>query len=86
MQAYANQAKDELAGQGKALQAEGRTLQQQVAILAPDVKAKKLAAFQAKEQALQGERAAEGRAAARPAFAQAQQTMEGSWARSCSSW
>ena len=39
---------------GKALQAEGRTLQQQVAILAPDLKAKKLAAFQAREQSLQG--------------------------------
>ena len=55
MQAYSNQAKNELAARGKALQNEGRTLQQQVAILAPDLKAKKLADFQAREQALQSE-------------------------------
>ncbi|HWB99708.1 MAG TPA: OmpH family outer membrane protein, partial [Bryobacteraceae bacterium] len=53
MQGYANQAKKDLTAQGQALQSEGRQLQQQVAILAPDVKAKRLAAFQAKEQALQ---------------------------------
>src|SRR3954462_4572269 len=49
MQAYSNQAKNELASRGKALQNEGRNLQQQVAILAPDLKAKKLAEFQARE-------------------------------------
>ena len=54
MQAAANQAKADLSGQGRALQAEERNLQQQVAILAPDVKAKRLAAFQAKAQSLQG--------------------------------
>jgi outer membrane protein len=54
IQGAANQAKADLQGQGKSLQAEGRALQQQVAILAPDVKAKRLAAFQAKEQSLQG--------------------------------
>jgi outer membrane protein len=54
MQAYANQAKADLSAQGKALQAEGHTLQQQVAILAPDVKQKRLDAFRAKEEALQG--------------------------------
>jgi outer membrane protein len=54
MQSYANQAKNDLSSQGKALQAEGRNLQQQVAILAPDVKQKRLDAFRAKEEALQG--------------------------------
>jgi outer membrane protein len=55
VQAYAAQAKNDLTAQGKALQAEGRALQQQVAILAPDLKQKKLAAFQAKEQSLQAQ-------------------------------
>src|SRR5438128_976022 len=55
MQAYSNQAKNDLAARGKALQNEGRNLQQQVAILAPDLKAKRLAEFQAREQSLQGE-------------------------------
>jgi outer membrane protein len=76
MQAYSNQAKNELAARGKALQAEGRNLQQQVAILAPDLKAKKLADFQAREQALQGELQKKDEQM-RMAFAQARQTMEG---------
>jgi len=75
MQTYANQAKNDLSSQGKALQAEGRNLQQQVAILAPDVKAKKIAAFQAKQQALQGLVARKDEQM-RYAVAQAQQTME----------
>jgi Skp family chaperone for outer membrane proteins len=58
MQTYATQAKADLSAQGKALQAEGRNLQQQVAILAPDVKQKRLDAFRAKEEALQGEQLA----------------------------
>jgi len=76
MQTYANQAKNDLSAQGKALQAEGRNLQQQVAILAPDLKAKKLADFQAREQALQGELQKKDEQL-RTAFAQARQTMEG---------
>ena len=76
MQAYSNQAKNELASRGKALQTEGRTLQQQVAILAPDLKAKKLADFQAREQALQGEVQKKDEQM-RIAFAQARQIMEG---------
>jgi Skp family chaperone for outer membrane proteins len=75
MQTYANQAKAELAGQGKALQAEGRNLQQQVAILAPDVKQKRLDAFRAKEEALQG--AAQRKdEQLKTALAQGQQAME----------
>jgi Skp family chaperone for outer membrane proteins len=54
VKAYADQAKRDLQSQGVALQAEGRALQQQVAILAPDVKAKRVAAFQARETALSG--------------------------------
>jgi len=54
VQSLANQAKNDLTAQGRALQTEGRTLQQQVAILAPDLKAKRMAAFEAKQRALQG--------------------------------
>ncbi|HET7084903.1 MAG TPA: OmpH family outer membrane protein [Rhizomicrobium sp.] len=75
MQAYANQAKNDLSAQGKALQAEERTLQQQVAILAPDVKQKRIDAFRAKEQALQG--AAQRKdEQLKAAFAQARGAME----------
>jgi len=75
MQAYANQAKNDLSSQGKALQAEGRNLQQQVAILAPDVKQKRLDAFRAKEEALQG--AAQRKdEQLKAAFGQARATME----------
>jgi len=75
MQAYANQAKADLQSQGRALQAEGQALQQQVAILAPDVKQKRLDAFRAKEQSLQG--AAQRKDdQLKAGFAQARQTME----------
>jgi outer membrane protein len=53
VQAYANQAKRDLSAQGAALQKEGQQLQQQVAILAPDLKQKKIAAFEAKQSSLQ---------------------------------
>jgi outer membrane protein len=53
VQAYANQAKNDMAAQQKALQAEGQALQQQIAILSGDAKQKKIDAFQAKENALQ---------------------------------
>src|SRR5689334_15903102 len=76
MQVYANQAKNDLSAQGKALQAEGRNLQQQVAILAPDVKQKRLDAFRAKEEALQG--AAQRKdEQLKAAFGQARAAMEG---------
>jgi Skp family chaperone for outer membrane proteins len=54
-QAYAAQAKADMDAQGKALQTEGQALQQQIAILAPDVKQKKIDAFQAKEAGLQAQ-------------------------------
>jgi outer membrane protein len=75
MQTYANQAKNDLQAQGRALQSEGRTLQQQVAILAPDVKQKRLEAFQAKERALQGV-AQRKDEQLKAGFAQARATME----------
>ncbi|HTM77263.1 MAG TPA: OmpH family outer membrane protein, partial [Devosia sp.] len=53
VQAYANQAKNDLSAQGRALQKEGQELQQQVAILAPDLKQKKIAAFEARQTSLQ---------------------------------
>ena len=75
MQTYANQAKADLQGQGRALQNEERTLQQQVAILAPDVKQKRLEAFQAKARSLQG--AAQRKDdQLKAGFAQARATME----------
>ena len=75
MQTYANQAKADLSAQGRSLQNEGRTLQQQVAILAPDLKEKRVEAFRAKEQALQG--AAQRKdEQLKAGFAQARQTME----------
>jgi Skp family chaperone for outer membrane proteins len=53
IETYATQAKGELAGEQKALQAEAQKLQQDVAILAPDAKAKKVAEFDAKQAGLQ---------------------------------
>src|SRR3984957_1694647 len=75
VQAYSASAKADIQGQGRALEAEERSLQQQVAILAPDVKAKKIAAFQAKQQALQAE-GGKKEAQMRYAFALARQQME----------
>jgi Skp family chaperone for outer membrane proteins len=54
VQDYANQAKRDLSSQGRALEKEGQELQQQVAILAPDLKQKKIAAFEARQASLQG--------------------------------
>jgi outer membrane protein len=51
--AYTRGAEAEFRAQGNALQTEGRALQQQVAILAPDVKAKKIRDFQGKQAAFQ---------------------------------
>ena len=49
--AYTQSAEREFKAQQDALQKESQTLQQQVAILAPDVRAQKVKAFQAKEAA-----------------------------------
>lgn len=51
--AYTRSAESEFRAQGESLQKESRTLQQQVAILAPDVKAKKIRDFQNKQAAFQ---------------------------------
>jgi len=48
-----NQAKGEIAGQQRALQAEAQQLQQQIAILAADAKAQKVKAFEAKQAGMQ---------------------------------
>jgi outer membrane protein len=53
IEAYSNQAKGEIAGQQKALEAEAQKLQQDVAILSPDAKAKRVADFNAKQNAMQ---------------------------------
>jgi len=46
-------AESEFKNEGQALQKQGQALQQQIAILAPDVKAKKIRDFQAKQVAFQ---------------------------------
>lgn len=56
---YTKSAESQFRAEGDALQKEGRALQQQVAILAPDVKAKKIRDFQNKQAAFQ--RKVEGR-------------------------
>ncbi|MBN9572107.1 MAG: OmpH family outer membrane protein, partial [Alphaproteobacteria bacterium] len=43
----------EFKGQGDSLRKQGESLQQQIAILAPDVKAKRIADFEGKQRALQ---------------------------------
>ena len=50
---YRNKAESEFRAEGTALQKEGQALQQQIAILAPDVKAKKVRDFQNKQAAFQ---------------------------------
>jgi outer membrane protein len=55
VQSYSVQAKADLQGQAKALQAQGAVLQQQVAILAPDVKAQKIKDFESRQAGLQGQ-------------------------------
>jgi outer membrane protein len=50
---YTKSAESEFKAQGEALRKEGETLKQQIAILAPDVKAKKIRDFEAKEAAFQ---------------------------------
>lgn len=53
VQGYTQSAESELKGEAEGLRKEEGALQQQVAILAPDVKAQKIKAFQAKQQAFQ---------------------------------
>jgi len=51
--AFTQSAEHDFKGESDELRQEGQQLQQQVAILAPDVKAKKIQAFEAKQQAFQ---------------------------------
>ena len=51
--AYTKSAENDFKGESDSLRREGQQLQQQVAILAPDVKAKKIQAFEIKQQAFQ---------------------------------
>ncbi|HEV7960510.1 MAG TPA: OmpH family outer membrane protein [Rhizomicrobium sp.] len=53
IETYSNQAKAEIGGEQKALQAEAQKIQQDVAILAADAKAKRIAEFDAKQNAVQ---------------------------------
>lgn len=75
MQNLAAQAKKDLTAQGQALQNEGRTLQQQVAILSPDLKAKRMAGFEAKQRSLQSA-AQKKDEQLKAGFFQARQAME----------
>lgn len=53
VKAYSETAEKEFKGENDSLKREGQALQQQLAILAPDVKEKKIKAFQSKEAAFQ---------------------------------
>jgi outer membrane protein len=53
LQAFSTSAESEFKAQGEGLRKEGESLRQQIAILAPDVKARKIRDFQAKEAAFQ---------------------------------
>jgi outer membrane protein len=53
LQGFSKSAEGEFKAQGDALRKEGEALKAQIAILAPDVKAKKIKDFQAKEAAFQ---------------------------------
>jgi outer membrane protein len=53
VQGYTQSAESELKGEAEGLRKEGSALQTQVAILAPDVRAQKMKAFQAKQTAFQ---------------------------------
>ena len=53
IETYGNQAKAEIAGQQRSLQAEAQKLQQDVAILAADAKAKRIKEFDDKQSAMQ---------------------------------
>lgn len=53
VKAFTDAAEKEFKGESDALKREGQALQQQIAILAPDVKKKKIAAFERKQKAFQ---------------------------------
>ena len=53
VKAYTESAEKEFKGESDRLKAEGQKLQQQVAILAPDVKKRKIAAFEHEQEAFQ---------------------------------
>ncbi len=76
VQAYTQQAENDLKGQGNALRAQGQALQQQIAILAPDVKAKKIRDFEAQQAALQ-QKAQQKQNLIQGGFLQARQQVEG---------
>jgi len=75
MQSYAAQAKNDLQARDRALQSEEKSLQQQVAIMAPDLKQKKIEAFEARRQSLQADVARKDEQM-RYALAVARQQME----------
>src|SRR5438067_1077642 len=53
VRAFGQKAKSDLDAQAKGLEAQGQALQQQVAVLAPDVKAQRIKDFEGKQAALQ---------------------------------
>lgn len=75
VQAYTQQAENDLKGEGAALRADGQALQQQIAILAPDVKAKKIHDFEARQAALQ-QKAQQKQSLIQGGFLQARQQVE----------
>ncbi len=75
VQAYTVQAENDLKGEGNALRADGQALQQQIAILAPDVKARKVHDFEARQAALQ-QKAQQKQNLIQGGFLQARQQVE----------
>lgn len=75
VQGFTTQAENDLKGQGAALRAQGQALQQQIAILAPDVKARKIKDFEAQQQALQA-KAQQKQSLIQGGFFQARQQVE----------
>jgi Skp family chaperone for outer membrane proteins len=75
MQALANQAKAELGPRGQALQSEGIALKRELPTMAPDAKQKRIADYEAKQQAFQAEIQRKDNQL-KTAVAQAQSVME----------
>lgn len=75
IQSQGTQARNELAGRAKALQNEGQSLQQQVAILSAEQKAAKVRAFEAKQASFQAD-AQKREQMIQGGFVQARMTVE----------
>ncbi|HVV28211.1 MAG TPA: OmpH family outer membrane protein [Rhizomicrobium sp.] len=74
VQALSTQAQNDLGGERRALEAEGKQLQEQAASLSPDDRQKRVAAFEAKQQAFE-KQVQQRQAQIQQALAQARQAV-----------